>query len=79
VSTSAAWAAVIFLAAAWLALSALTAAGAFRRGRRRGLAVATGLCFPVAWVMWYLIDERRAGRRTVRRPGGQVPAGKATK
>jgi hypothetical protein len=56
---------VIFLAVAWLALSALTAAGSLRRGRGRCLAVLTGLFFPVAWVMWYLIDERRAGRRKI--------------
>jgi hypothetical protein len=79
VSTSGAWPAVIFLVAAWLALSALTAAGAFRRGQHRGLAVATGLFFPVAWVMWYLIDKRRAGRWTVSRAGRQVAADRARK
>ena len=55
--------AVIFLVVAWLALSALTAAGSLRRGQGRCLAVVTGLFFPLAWVMWYLTDQRHAGRR----------------
>ena len=54
---------LIFLVVAWLALSALTAAGSLRRGQGRCLAVVTGLLFPVAWVTWYLTDARRAGRR----------------
>src|ERR1700742_4594474 len=53
---------VIFLVVAWLALSALTAAGALRRGQGRCLAVVTGLFFPLAGGVWYLPDQRTEGR-----------------
>ena len=46
------------LAAAWLVLGVLTAAGARHRGRRWDQALAGGLLFPVTWVLWYLIDRR---------------------
>jgi hypothetical protein len=52
--------------AAWLSLAVLTATGASRRGQRRSVALAAGLFFPVTWVVWYLIDERRLAGRTVR-------------
>jgi hypothetical protein len=62
VRTPGAWLVVVVLVAAWLALGALTAAGALRRGQRRCLALVTGLFFPVAWVIWYMIDERPLGQ-----------------
>ena len=41
----------------------LTAIGAHRRGGHTATAVASGLCFPLTWVVWYLRDELRpAGR-----------------
>jgi hypothetical protein len=53
---------VDLLVTAWLALGALTVAGARRRGQRRLLALVTGLFFPMAWTVWYLIDEHRTGK-----------------
>jgi hypothetical protein len=41
-----------------VALIALTAVGAHRRGRGNGAAVASGLVFPFTWAAWYLVDER---------------------
>ncbi len=63
VSTLLSVSARLFVAATWLALGALTAAGAVRRGQGRCLALVSGMFFPVAWVMWYLIDKRRARTR----------------
>jgi hypothetical protein len=54
------------LAAVWLAIGALTLFGARRRGRRWPIASLSGLFFPVAWVVWYLVDERAAGGRSTR-------------
>ena len=73
VSTLSAW---LFVAATWLALGALTAAGAVRRGQGRCLALVSGMFFPVAWVMWYLIDKRRARTRTVGRSSARQPIGR---
>lgn len=42
----------------WLALAVLTAVGARHRGHTWGPALASGLVFPVTWVMWYLTDAR---------------------
>jgi hypothetical protein len=50
--------AVAGLVALWLVLAALTAFGARRRGHAGGPALASGLLFPVTWVMWYLTDAR---------------------
>ena len=47
------------------ALGVLTGAGARRRGAGWALAVASGLLFPVTWVLWYVRD-RRAGRLGLR-------------
>lgn len=41
------------------ALMALTAAGERRRSRSWGVAIAAGLLFPVAWIVWYVRDARR--------------------
>jgi hypothetical protein len=49
------------LATVWLALGALTAVGAGRRGQRWPRALLSGLLFPVTWVAWYLADRRLAG------------------
>lgn len=46
-----------------LALAALTALGARRRGRGLTAAVAAGLFFPVTWFVWYLCDEHPFQRR----------------
>jgi hypothetical protein len=47
----------------WLALGALTAVGARRRGAWWLPALLTGLLFPLAWVVWYLKDEPHGRRR----------------
>ena len=48
----------------WLALGALTVAGARRRGDGWLPALLTGLLFwPVAWVAWYLVDKPHGRRR----------------
>jgi hypothetical protein len=52
--------------AAWLPLGVLTAIGARRRGRRWRTAWLAGPLFPLAWVTWYLTDERAAGGRATR-------------
>jgi hypothetical protein len=52
------------LALCLLALEVLTASGARRRGAGAPLAVVAGVCFPVTWAVWYVVDEhpyRRAG------------------
>lgn len=67
VGTHGVWLAVIIiLVVAWLGLAALTAAGSLRRGQGRGLAVVTGLFFPVTWVTWYLADKN-SGSTPLRR------------
>ncbi|NYD40604.1 hypothetical protein [Nocardioides panaciterrulae] len=40
------------------ALGVLTGAGARRRGNGWALAGASGLLFPVTWVLWYVRDRR---------------------
>lgn len=52
-----------------LAVVALTFLGARRRGQRWYVAVASGLLFPVAWLLWYVRDEHpyRAGHRRASR------------
>jgi hypothetical protein len=40
-----------------VALMALTATGARRRGRGRLAALVAGLFFPLTWGIWYLRDE----------------------
>lgn len=67
---------VAVLVAIWLVPSAFTAVGAVRRGQRRGLALLTGLFFPVAWVVWYLVDERRQGGTLFLRADGRDRQGR---
>jgi hypothetical protein len=55
--------AVAGLVIVWLALGVLTAAGARHRGHSWGPALASGLLFPVTWVMWYLTDAPADHRR----------------
>jgi hypothetical protein len=50
--------AVAGLVTVWLVLAMLTAVGARHRGHAWGAALASGLLFPVTWVMWYLTDAR---------------------
>ncbi|MDT9592537.1 hypothetical protein RDV89_05625 [Nocardioides zeae] len=47
-------------ALAVLALAVLTAIGARRRGGGWPVVVASGALFPLAWVAWYLVDDRSA-------------------
>ncbi len=42
----------------FLAMMALTIAGARRRGQHLPVAVIAGIFFPVAWTVWYLRDEQ---------------------
>jgi hypothetical protein len=51
----------------WLAAGSLTALGARRRGQSWRFAWLSGLCFPLSWVIWYVVDERAAGGRATRR------------
>jgi hypothetical protein len=52
---------LVFLAGSLVvALIALTAVGAHRRGRGNVVAVVSGLVFPLTWAAWYLVDERRS-------------------
>ena len=48
----------VLAASAVAALGVLTGAGARRRGGGWVLAVASGLLFPVTWVLWYNHDRR---------------------
>ena len=50
--------AIAGLVTVWLALAVLTAVGARHRRHAWGPALASGLSFPVTWVMWYLADAR---------------------
>jgi hypothetical protein len=50
----------------WLAVGALTAWGARRRGQRWRFACVSGLFFPLTWAIWYMVDERAAGGRARR-------------
>lgn len=40
------------------ALVVLTSAGSRRRGAGWSATLASGLLFPLAWVVWYVRDER---------------------
>lgn len=53
----------------WGAPAALTVLGARARGCSWRLALASGLAYPIAWMVWYVVDERprrRAGRLSPR-------------
>jgi hypothetical protein len=41
-----------------LMLMGFTATGGHRRGHGVVVALATGLFFPITWVVWYVRDER---------------------
>ncbi len=47
-----------FLVLAWSPLAVLTAVGGRRRGSGWLVASVCGVCFPVTWVHWYVVDER---------------------
>ena len=49
--------ALAVLLVGWLALSGLTFTGARGRGQRLPGALLAGLCFPVTWLVWYVLDE----------------------
>lgn len=55
--------AVVVLGAVVLALVLLTAVGSHERGLNPGLALVTGIFFPVTWAVWYFRDERPYARR----------------
>ena len=48
----------VVVAAVLLVLVVLTAIGQRRRGTGVVLSLAGGLVFPIAWVVWYLKDQR---------------------
>jgi hypothetical protein len=48
---------VLVIVAGLLALMALTAQGASRRGSAVMPSLLAGLFFPVTWVAWYVRDE----------------------
>ena len=48
----------VLLAAVPLALAVLTGLGEHRRSGRVWLAVLAGFAFPIAWIVWYVKDER---------------------
>jgi hypothetical protein len=50
----------------WLPFALLTAVGSVRRGEHIGSAVIYGLAFPVTWVVWFISDNHRAGRKAFR-------------
>lgn len=52
-------------------MAALTAVGSRRRGAAPGLAVLSGLFFPVTWVAWYVWDEQP---RLLLRSSGAAPS-----
>lgn len=47
--------------ALWLVT--LTGMGSRRRGNTYGVALLSGLCFPVTWAVWYVRDERPYSQR----------------
>jgi hypothetical protein len=49
--------------AALAAFPLLTATGARRRHNRWSVCALSALAFPVTWVVWFVRDNRRAGRR----------------
>lgn len=58
---------LLFGASVLIAVMGLTTIGARRRGRGLMVALLAGLLFPIAWVVWYLRDERPY-RRQARTP-----------
>ena len=52
-------------------MAALTVVGSRRRGADLGLAVLSGLFFPVTWVAWYVWDEQP---RLLVRSSGAAPS-----
>ncbi len=57
-----------------LAVPVTTAVGARRRGLGVPAAVVVGVFFPVAWVVWYLRDERPYARRVPRADARFTPS-----
>ena len=49
---------IVLLAAVPLSIAILTGLGEHRRSGRVWLAVVAGFVFPIAWVVWYVKDER---------------------
>jgi hypothetical protein len=48
----------VVLALGVLLLAVLTGTGEHRRGARAPVVLLAGLFFPLAWLVWYLRDER---------------------
>ena len=48
-----------------LTIMSFTSVGAHRRGSGIALSVLAGICFPVAWAVWYLRDEHPYGRAAI--------------
>ncbi|WP_248583064.1 hypothetical protein [Nocardioides sp. InS609-2] len=47
------------LGSVWFTCAFLTGVAAYRRGIAVLPALLAGVCFPVAWTVWYLRAERR--------------------
>jgi hypothetical protein len=58
------WQNVLVLCTTILLLGALTGVGARRRGYGPGVCLFEAVFFPVAWIIWFIADNRRAGRRS---------------
>lgn len=50
----------------WGPLALLTAVGSWRRGESVGRAGLYGFAFPATWVIWFVEDNHRAGRKAFR-------------
>lgn len=57
---------VIFWPLIWSVLALLTAVGSWRRGESAGRTWLCGFAFPATWVIWYVEDNHRAGRKAFR-------------
>lgn len=53
---------VVVLALLYLALSAVTTLGSRRRGSDWPTAIAEGIAWPGAWLVWFVRDNRAEGR-----------------
>jgi apolipoprotein N-acyltransferase len=50
----------------WSFFALPTAVRSWRRGESSGRAAVYGLAFPATWVIWFVEDNHRAGRKAFR-------------
>ena len=57
---------VIVWLSIWSFFALPTAVGSWHRGENSGRAAVYGFAFPATWVIWFVEDNHRAGRKAFR-------------